>query len=167
MIYPMNNGAVFSITNQAATSTTAAFATTFTGLSLANPTGSGVNLILRRFTCAQVAVAAAGAIGIMRGAGAAAGSITPTSMVIGSAQVSKAVGSAGATIATPVLVGAYGSIGSLATTGYGLEPALIVELDGSIIVPPGFYVASYTTAATTSALIFGFTWEEVAISGGA
>lgn len=167
MSYQRNNGAIFSITNQAATSTTAAFATTFTGLSLANPTGSGVNLLLRRFTCAQVAAGVAGAIGIMRGAGASAGSITPTSQYVGSAQVSKAVGSAGATIATPVLVAAYGTIGSQATTGWGQMPGLVVELDGSIIVPPGQFVASYTTAATTSALIFGFVWEEVPIDGGA
>jgi hypothetical protein len=167
MKYQQSNGAIFSVTNQAATSTTAAFATTFTGLSLANPTGSGVNLILRRFTCAQVAAAVAGAVGIMSGAGAAAGSITPTAMTIGSAQVSKAVGSAGATIATPVLVGAYGTLGSQATTGFGIMPGIVVELDGSIIVPPGFFVASYTTAATTNALIFGFVYEEVAIAGGA
>ncbi len=167
MSYQRNNGAVFSITNQAATSTTAAFATTFTGLSLANPASSGVNLILRRFTCVQVAAGVAGAVGIMRGAGASAGSITPAPMSVGSAQVSKAVGSAGATIATPVLVAAYGQLGSVATTAYGLEPGLVVELDGSIIVPPGQFVASYTTAATTTALIFGFVWEEVEANGGA
>ena len=163
MIYPKAGGHIFSITNQAATSTTAAFATTFTGLALANPSGSGVNLVLRRFTCAQVAAGAAGAVGIMGGSGAAAGSITPTSRYVGSATPSKATGSAGATIATPTLIAAYGSVGSLATTGYGLEQDLVVELDGSIIVPPGFYVASYTTAATTSALIFGFVYEEVQI----
>jgi hypothetical protein len=167
MRYQESNGAIFSVTNQTATSTTANFATTFTGLALANPTGSGVNLVMRRFTCAQVAVAAAGAIGIMRGSGAAAGSLVPTPMTLGSAQTSKANGSAGATIATPVLVAAYGSIGSLATASYALEPALIVELEGSIIVPPGQFIASYTTAATTSALIFGFVWEEVQITGGA
>lgn len=163
MIYPQAGGAIFSITNQAATSTTAAFATTFTGLALANPTGSGVRLVLRRFTCAQVAAGVAGAIGIMGGSGAAAGSITPTSRYVGSATTSRATGSAGATIATPVLIGAYGKLGSVATTGYGIEPGIVVELDGSIIVPPGFYVASYTTAATTSALIFGFVYEEVEI----
>lgn len=163
MIYPKAGGAIFSITNQAATSTTAAFATTFTGLALANPSGSGVNLVLRRFTCAQVAAGVAGAVGIMGGSGAAAGSITPTSRYVGSASPSKATGSAGATIATPTLIAAYGSVGSLATTGYGLEHDLLIELNGSIIVPPGFYVASYTTAATTSALIFGFVYEEVQI----
>ena len=167
MKYQQSDGAIFSVTNQSATSTTAAFATTWTGLGVANPTGSGVNLLLRRFTCAQVAAGAAGAIGIMRGAGAAAGGITPTSMTLGSAQASKANGTAGATIATPVLVAAYGSLGSVATSSYNLDPGIVVELNGSIIVPPGMYVASYTTAATTSALIFGFVWEEVPIAGGA
>jgi hypothetical protein len=85
-------------------------------------------------------------------------------MNVGSGLLSKAVGSAGSTLGgTPVLVGAYGEIGSQATTGWGLMPGLVVELDGSIIVPPGFFVASYTTAATTSALIFGFVYEEVGI----
>lgn len=155
------NGRYFSLSNQAAVTTTAALATTFTGLAVANPAGSGYNLVINRFSCAQFAVGAAGAIGLMTGSGAAAGSLTPRNRKTGSSIASVATGSAGATIATPVLEGVYGTLGSLATTGYGLQMAVDADLDGSLIIPPGFFVASYTTVVTTTALIFSLEWEEV------
>lgn len=153
-------GNLYSLANQAAVTTTAGLATTFTGLAIANPAGSGINLVLRRFSVGQVAVAVASSIGLMAGAGAAAGSLTPQNRFI-SGPPSKATGSAGATIATPILIETYGSVGSLATTGYGLQTGISVELKGSIIVPPGQFLASYTTAACTSAFVFTFVWEEV------
>ena len=96
----------------------------------------------------------------MGGVGVAAGSLTPINRNLGSGIVAKATASAGATISTPLLIETYGCIGSVATTGYGLQPGLVIELDESIIVPPGSFLASYTTAATTNALVFSMTWEE-------
>jgi len=156
-------GNLFSVTNQAAVSTTAALATTFTGLAIANPAASKVNLVLRTFSCAQFAVGAAGAVGVMVGAGAAAGALTVRNALTGGAASALTTASAGATIATPVLERVVGSLGSLATTGYGLLPAIVHDFQGSLIIAPGYYVASYTSAATTTALIFGFVWEEVPI----
>lgn len=153
---------IYRIANQAAVSTTAALATTWTGLAISNPAGSGVNAVINYFTCAQFAVGTAGAVGIMTGSGAAAGTLVPKNAIIGGL-TGKVTASAGATIATPVLDIVVGSIGSLATTGYGLAASIFADMQGSIIVPPGFYAASYTTAATTTALIFGFQWEEVPI----
>jgi len=153
-------GNLFSVCNQAAVTTTAALATTWTGLGIANPSTSGVNLVLRRFMCAQFAVGAAGAVGLMTGAGTCAGALVPRAAKVGGAGT-VTVASAGATIATPVLERVFGTLGSLATTGYGLQNAINAEIDGDIIVPPGFFVASYTTVVTTSALIFGLVWEEV------
>lgn len=155
-------GNMFRISNQAAVTTTAALATTWTGLAISNPAGSGVNAVINLFSVSQFAVGAAAAVGIMTGAGAAAGSLVPKNAVIGST-TGKVTASAGATIATPVLDIVVGSVGSLATTGYGLQSGIVVDLQGSIIVPPGFYAASYTTVATTTALIFGFQWEEVPV----
>lgn len=155
-------GNIFRIANQAAVTTTAALATTWTGLAISNPAGSGVNAVINIFSVAQFAVGAAGAVGIMTGAGAAAGTLVPKNAIIGG-PTGKVTASAGATIATPVLDIVVGSIGSLATTGYGLAPSIAIDLQGSIIVPPGFFAASYTTVATTTALIFGFQWEEVPI----
>jgi|ERR1700741_3856320 len=155
-------GNMYRIANQAAVTTTAGLATTWTGLAISNPAGSGVNAVINLFTCAQFAVGAAAAIGIMTGSGAAAGSLVPKNAIV-SGTTGKVTASAGATIATPVLDMVFGQAGSLATTGYGVTPGLVVDLGGSIIVPPGFYAASFTSIVTTSALLFGFQWEEVPI----
>jgi hypothetical protein len=61
----------------------------------------------------------------------------------------------GATIATPVLEQVFGSIGTLAVTGYGTELTGIIELGGSLILTPGTSVLTYTTKATTASLISG------------
>lgn len=155
---------MFVIANQAAVTTSAALTTTFTGLVLGNPTTSTVNLVLQSFGCAQFAVGAAAAVGIMTGTGATVtASLTPRNRKVGGA-AGQALANAGQTLpGTPVLEQVFGSIGSLATTGYGLQGALYVDLAGSLILPPGAFVASYTTIATTSALIFSFSYEEVPI----
>ena len=155
-------GTLFSVANQAAVTTTAALATTFTGLAIANPSNSGKNLVIRRFMAAQVAAGAASAVGIMVGSGAAAGSLTIRPAMVGG-PISMTTASAGATIATPVLERIYGQVASLATTGYGLTPGVVAEVDGDLIIPPGYYAASYTTVATTTSLIFGFVWDEIAV----
>ena len=155
-------GNIFSLCTQGTgVTTTAALATTWTGLGVANPIGSGVNLVLNKFGVAQFAVGAAATIGIMGGVGVIASTLTPQNRFIGSGIVSKANGSAGATISTPVLIGSFGSLGSLATTGYGLINGIYIDLEGSIIVPPGSFITSYTSIITTSALQFHFAWEEV------
>lgn len=157
-------GNVFSVNTQGtAVTTTAALATTFTGLAIGNPAGSGVNLVLLKFSATQFAVGAAATIGLMGGAGSITASLTPQSRIIGGGQVSKATATAGQTISTPLLITTFGSVGSLATTGYGLEPGIFVDLEGSIIIPPGSFVANYTSVVTTSALNFGFCWEEVPV----
>lgn len=160
-MYKPNLGSIFSVANQAVVSTTAGLATTFTGLAIANPASSHVNLVMKRFCCTQTAVGVAGSIGLMGGVGVAAGSLVPINRSLGSGLTAKATASAGATISTPTLVEVYGTLGSLATTGYGLQDGIVVELYDSIIVPPGSFLATYTTAATTSALVFSMTWEEV------
>jgi hypothetical protein len=154
----------FSVHTQGtAITTTAALATTWTGLAIGNAAGSGVNLVLTKFSACQFAVGAAAVVGILGGAGSITASLTPQSRKIGSGAVSLATASAGQTISTPLLIETFGSLGSLATTGYGLEAGIFVDLEGSIIVPPGSFVGTYTSIVTTSALNFGFTWEEVPI----
>lgn len=151
---------MFSVANQAVVTTSTSLNTTFTGLSVANPAGSGYNLVINKFTCGQVAVGAASAVGVSVGAGAAAGSLTIRNRKYGG-RASVAVASASATISAPILIALAGSVGSLATTGYGLMKALELDFEGSLVIQPGYFVASDTTIATTSALIFGFCWEEV------
>jgi hypothetical protein len=35
----------------------------------------------------------------------------------------------------PILMVTFGSVGSLATTGYGVQPGIVVDLEGSLIMP--------------------------------
>ncbi len=157
-------GNVFSVNTQGTgITTTAALATTWTGLGIANPSTSTKNLVLMKFSATQFAVGAAATIGLMGGVGTLAVSLAIQSRRIGGGEVSVATASAGATISTPLLITTFGSVGSLATTGYGLEPGIFVDLEGSIVIPPGSFVVTYTSIVTTSALNFGFTWEEVPI----
>lgn len=157
-------GNMFSVQTQGTSvTTTAALATTFTGLAVGNPSGSGVNLVFNKFNATQFAAGVAGTLGLMGGAGAITASLVPQSRVIGGAGVAKATATAAQTISTPVLIVTFGSVGSVATTGYGLEAGIFVDLEGSIIVPPGSFVATYTSTAQTSAFQFGFAWEEVAV----
>jgi len=157
-------GNVFSVNTQgSAVTTTAALATTWTGLGIANPAGSGWNLVLLAFSATQFAVGAAATIGLLGGAGVLSESLTPQSRKIGSGLVSLARASASDTISTPLLIQTFGSAGSLATTGYSLESGLIVDIGGAIVIPPGSFIGSYTTIVTTTALNFGFLWEEVPI----
>lgn len=156
-------GRRFGASNQAAVATTAAMATTYTGLAIANPAGSGFNLVMERFSYANtVAVPTATAIGLMTGSGAAAGSLTIRNRKTGSTVGSIATASAGATIATPVLEEVFTTHGTLATTGQGGGP-WVIDLEGGLIIPPGYYVAVYSFAATTAAFIFSLQWEEVPI----
>lgn len=155
---------MFSVCTQGtAVTTTAGLATTFTGLAIGNPAGSGVNMVLNKFTAQQFAVGAAATIGIMGGAGTITASLTPQSRIIGGGAISKMTATAGQTISTPLLIATFGSIGSVATTGYGIELGVAVDLEGSVIIPPGSFIASYTAIVTTSALQFSFCWEEVPI----
>lgn len=157
-------GNMFSISTQGTNvTTTAALATTFTGLAISNPASTGVNLVLNKFTATQFAAGVAATVGIMGGIGVLTASLTPQSRVIGGGQVSKALASASATISTPVLIVAVGSVGSVATTAYGATNGIVFDAEGSIIVPPGSFIASYTSTAQTSAWQFSFAWEEVPI----
>jgi len=153
-------GQVFGVSNQAVKSTTAALATTWTGLAINNPTGSGVNLEMLGFHCQQVAAGVAGAVGLMiaNSTGIAA-ELTPKNQLIGGG-AGKALADTAATIGTPILYRVFGSLGSVATTAYALEQGINVDLKGSLIITPGNTVLTYTTAATTNALIFSFLWNE-------
>ena len=155
-------GNVYSLNTQGTNvSTTAALATTWTGLGIANPTGSGKNLVLLMFCFTQFAAGAAGSVGILGGTGALTATLTPQNRLIGAVNSSVARGSATDTISTPLYIAAYGSIGSVATTGYGLVPGIFIDVAGSIVIPPGSFIGSYTGVALTSAANIQYVWEEV------
>lgn len=156
-------GRVFDIASQAAVATTAGLATIWTGLAVGNPTGSGVNLSILRFGWGlSAAGSAAGNVGIMIGATSLTASLTPQNRLTGSG-ASKALATAGQTVATPVLRQIAGSVGTGATNLVNGTGPFCIDIDGSIVLTPGYYAASYTTAATTAALQFYFMWEEIPV----
>lgn len=151
--------------------TTVGTATTYTGLALSNPPSSPVNLVLNKcgysFT---VAFPAAAVIGLMAGYSGTAVTHTSAVKVYGSVFTGQASGnwglvdSSAALPATPVLntILATGFTGAITTTP--CVPQTLVDLEGSIILPPGGFVAFYTsTVSGTAAGNFSFSWEEVAI----
>ena len=158
----------FAAANQAAVALTAAFATTYTGLVLYNPVGTSVNGVLEKVGLAQTVVSsAATTIGLMTGYSTTAfsgvTSITPKSKKLGGAAGQLLAAGAATLPIAPSLDTILGSLGTLATTGYAITTE-IFDLGGDIVIPPGGFVAIYSTAAFTAALIASFQWEEVPIT---
>jgi len=119
--------------------------------------------VLHRFEVSQFAVGAASVVGIMAGQSTTAitNTITPVNRLYGTGRPTTMAASAGQTIGTPVLIATAGQVGSLATTGYNLQQGIVIDVDGGIIIPPGYFVASYTSIVTTTALQFTFAYMEV------
>lgn len=156
--------------NQAGATLSAALAATYTGLCLSNPAGSGKNLsLLSASGVINVAPAALTAIGLI--AGFAAGGITahttpitPRSSKIGTTSTLVAKVDAAATL-VGASANAPGWIDWLAET---IAATGIVQFtknyNGSILIPPGGYVAIGASIAGPAAGFLGaFTWQELAI----
>ena len=149
------------------TTTTAAGAATFTGLIVVNPAGSGYNLAINKVFVSQgAALTAETEIGVMYGANVAA--TTPLTTIfnrLAGGRASVAVASAGLTLtAAFTAFYVFAGSGSGAITVPGIEPVCGIDFEGSLIIPPGYSIASYTSRVTTSALVFTFNWEEVPIT---
>ena len=164
-------GAVFSgsIVGQV---TTVGLATTYTGLCLSNPITSSVDLVILKAGYAHlVAFTAASALGLMTGYNATT-NVTHTTPVTPRSQRFTGVASTGAglldsaaTLPTaPILNILFGSGLTGAITVAQQVTGSFVDIDGSIILPPGAYCAFYTsTASGTASSAFSLTWEEVAV----
>jgi hypothetical protein len=157
-------GRLFSVANQAAVATTAALATTWTGLGVCNPTGSGKNLIIHEFGWAMAVIGSDdGVVGLMSSDTTGFASALTAKCAKNGAGSSVAYCDDGATIATPILERICGTIGTGATSTQIAVPQSIYEVGGSIILPPGRSIMTYTTTATTAGGVFFFLWEEVAV----
>jgi hypothetical protein len=160
----------FGGANQAAVTTTAAFTTTYTGLILANPSNSPVNLVLEKVGFASIlAQTSPLAVGLMTGQSTTAlsGSLTsvaPKSKFVGSGV--PPVGQLYSAVTLPVAPTLDTVLGvidtgavTVATSGQGL-----FDLQGSIVIPPGGFVALYTNVASVAASLFAsMQWEEVPV----
>ena len=156
-----------------AITTSAGLATTYTGLVLTNPIGSPVTLTVEQVSIAPiVAQAAARIIGLMVGySGTTAQTqttpITPTPVAPVGAFSGSGAGllASAATITTPTLAMLLGELDTgaitVVTANIQVIPMRNNNGDPLIVIPPGGYVAFYTsTASTASSLAFSFTWGE-------
>lgn len=159
---------MYTATLATATTTTAALATTFTGLVLANPTTSTVNLVINKVGIAFAATGALAAIGLMGGQSFT--SFTPTTTnttirgnFIGQPAGQALAGSAATLPVAPTLLTVFTTLGTLALTSTSVNIPLFFDLEGSIVVPPGGFVCTYTSAINTSNLLASIQFEEVPV----
>lgn len=156
------NGRLFCAAMQTATTTSTTLNTTFVGLALCNPTGSGKIIKVHEFSYAitgQITSEGLLALATTTDSGFAA-DITPRCCRYGYA-ASVAIVDKGATIAAPVIERIIASLGSGAdTVVYGGTPN-IVKLNGSIVLPAGRAVVTDTTVALGAVIQFGYLWEEI------
>jgi len=162
--------ALFNAASTAAATTSAGTTTSFTGLMVYNPLNSPVNLVINKVGYAFiVAFGSAAAYGVMTGfstspiATFSTSNTSTKSQYVGGAQ-GYGVAYASATLtATPVVNTIFGSGLTGAITTVPSVP-LLYDLEGSVIVPPGGYVCSYTTSASGASAFFGsFQWEEIPV----
>jgi len=157
-------GRLFQVANQTNVTTTAALATTWTGLGVGNPATSGKDYVFHEFGWAQeVVFNTEGSYGLMVATvGDMAAAITARGAKWGYGSTD-ALCDDGATIGTPILIRHFGSSmeGAISTV-----PSLtgnIYDLRGTIIIPPGYALLTYTFAIQTSSVLFHFVWEEIPV----
>lgn len=157
-------GQLYFAASQAATTTTIALATTYTGLCLSNPAASGVNIEVHRVGVAlSVAPAGIASIGLAGGY-AAAGVVTHTTPLtvyncklgtVATAATAKA-DAAATLVGTPLdimpLIGGF-TAGALYANDGGY-----FNIDGAICIPPGGYV--FVQTLTVAVGFFGIWWSE-------
>ena len=148
--------------NMVATSTT--LNTTFVGLGLCNPTGSGKIVIVHEFGYAMVVAAAAAgvlALATTTDSGFADDVNAPIKCTRDGYASSVCYTDEGATIAAPVITKVITQYGTNATGAFSTSPQL-VDLGGSIILVPGrSLVTDTTTVMGASSGQFSFMWEEI------
>ena len=148
--------------NMVTTSTT--LNTTFVGLGLCNPAGSGKNVIVHEFGYAFIAASAAGlilALAVTDDTGFAQDANAPIICGKYGAATSVCYTDEGATITAPTIIKIITQRADNATTTF-VEVPHVVDLGGSIVLPPGYAVVTdTTTAAGASTAQFSFMWEEV------
>ena len=148
--------------NMVTTSTT--LNTTFVGLGLCNPTGSGKIVIVHEFSYAFATAAAAAlilALAVTDDSGFEDDANAPITCARAGYATSVCYTDEGGTITAPVIIKMIAQHADNATTTF-VEAPHVVDLGGSIILPPGrAVVTDTTTAAGASAAQFAFMWEEI------
>lgn len=145
-------------------------------LSLFNPVTSTVNLVLWTFTYAVTSVNAAQA-GIwlafnqpfIAATGVITGTITTTLGTVVNNKLNTQLAPQGQCSRVSTLAAAPLVLRNVATVQFGTSVAVtlgtgIDQIDGAIIIPPGYTISVQASAATT--MTCSFTWEECPINMG-
>ncbi len=156
---------MFFAANQAEQAVSVDLTTTYTGLCLNNPAGNTKNLVPRQISFGinthQVALAGLGLLGGYAAAGVVthASALVTYSTMLGDATAASGLADDECTIVgTPLVLMPFIST-DIITTGAPAKGIGLVDVGGSIIIPPGAYVAIWAETAVTG--FFGITWEEV------
>lgn len=159
-------GRVFAVANQAVVNVTAGLATTYTGLALVNPVGSGINIALLAMGFVNVIAlpTAACTVGVMTGGGvgAATAILTPRNRLTGGPASKAYVDSAVIFTEAPVLEQVFHTFHTGAVTT-AIGSGLHVDIDGSLIITPGYHVCPYASAINNATFIFSLLWEEIPV----
>lgn len=161
----VKRGNVYGVSNQAAQAISVGLATTYTGLCLSNPLGSGKNLVLLSagygLTVAPVAIASIHLIGASSPGTNVTHTtpLTPVNMLLGNTNSPAAKADREATIPTPVYL--MSLMGGFTAGALPASPNALFDLGGQIIIGPGGFVAIGALTAVTG--IGSFTWEEIPI----
>jgi len=157
------NGRLFYAANQTPVATSTTLNTTFTGLGLANPTGSGKLIIVHEFGYALDQASAGEAVLALATTTDSGFAASITARCTRNAYAtSVAYVDEAATIVAPIIVKVVASLGQGADTTQFMPPATLIDLGGSIILAPGRSLVTDTTVATGATSIqFSFMWEEI------
>lgn len=160
-------GAIYTASNAASTSSAGLAATYTGGVCISNPAGSKVNLVVLKASMALVVISAAvTTAGIITG-WSQAGVVThttalvPFSNLLGSQIVPVGKADQACTIVgTPAW-----ALAGIASTGIAAGVfGVTVDLEGSIVVAPGGYVATATQIASPAlGVLASISWEEVPV----
>ncbi len=164
-------GMLVQAANQSATTTSAGLTQTQLGFCLSNPAGSGKYLIpLLCGLAIHGAPAALSDFGL-QGGFLAAGVVTHTTPLVpictNLSSPGGGVGKADAactTVGTSLILMPFGTTPITGATAQVVNPPVIgnmYDLKGSIIIPPGGWVAEYTSTALST--VFGMIWAEIPI----
>ena len=152
--------------NQAATTVSVALATTYTGIVLSNPAGNMKNLVPTKLMFAlSVAPVGIATLGLITGFASTGITVHTTALVgastligAGPAPTAK-IDSAATLVGTPVWT--MPIMGGFTAGALPAGNPIVVDIEGSIIIPPGGYMA---IGALTAVIGFGgIFWEEIPV----
>jgi hypothetical protein len=148
--------------------TSAGLVTGYTGLALTNPTSSTVNLVVTKVGYGVNAAPAAVMV-VSLAFNTSTTAVTQTTAItgrnnfLGGASPQGLAASSVTFPTAPINSHILGVIGTNAITGLN-ETTDVIDLEGSIVMPPGSYIAIVTSTASAATSFWGsFQWEEVPV----